>query len=221
MGNSFHFSRWQNVFFLTNLIDKQVEKSGKDSLLKLWKLGWGVLIEDRKLHFEIFLWSSIWQLLSWGWLFFCVPFIMVWLTWIIEYDTILTSFGQAIFFFPSVCEMLHKQMKNTQGFYEVETFNSMMKMDRTINEMDENVWNGCSARRNPKYKILQFLDLVQICKFAAEMRRTQSACPCLQDSSSPRTWKIVCMASNHTPNQGSRNCGASSQADFIQNNFLW
>jgi len=29
--------------------------------------------------------------------------------------------------------------KNTQSFYEVETFNSMMKMDRTINEMDENV----------------------------------------------------------------------------------
>ena len=124
------------------------------------------------------------------------------------------------YFLFSLYEILHKQMKNTQGFYEVETFNSILKMDRTINDMDENVWNGCSARRTPKYKILQFLDLVQICKFAAEMRRTQSACPCLQDSSSPRTWKIVCMASNHTPNQGSRNCGASSQADFIQNYFL-
>jgi len=35
--------------------------------------------------------------------------------------------------------MLHKQMKNTQGFYEMETFNSMMNMDRAMNDMDENV----------------------------------------------------------------------------------
>ena len=147
-------------------------------------------MRTKKLKFEIFLWRCIWLLLSWDWMLFCVPFIMVWLTWIIEYDTILISFGQAIFFFPSVCEMLHKQMKNTQGSYEVETFISMMKMDQTMNDMYENVWNWCSARMNPKYKILQFLDLVQSCKFAAEMRRTQSACPCLQDSSSPRTWKL-------------------------------
>ena len=106
--------------------------------------------------------------------------------------------------------------ENTQGFSELENLNSMMKMDRTMNDMYGNVWNWCSARMNPKYKILQFLDLVQSCKFAAEMRRTQSACPCLQDSSSPRTWKIVCMASNHTPNQGSRKCGAY----LIQNYFL-